>query len=89
MGANYLNYEQSRDELKVEKLSIRRFRLCLFLLSRLKNKKYLNWPAESKKPNFSTRSEKYTAKLTYTPVPFRIKTRNLQRVVVQMLVYCD
>ena len=41
-----------------------------------KKKKYSNWfqPVEQIKPNFSTRSEKYPTKLTYTPVSFR-KTR--------------
>ena len=77
MGEHYLNYDHSRDELNVEKLSTRRSKLCLKFAKRAeKHKKYSKWfkPEKSQTPNISTRSKKYATKLKYTPVPFR-KTR--------------
>ena len=74
MGEHYQNYEQSRNELNVETLAIRRSNLCLkFARKAEKHKKYSKWfhPRKIFKPNFSTRSKKNQAKLKYTPVPFR------------------
>ena len=62
----------TQHKVKVEKLSIRRFKLCLKFARRAeKHKKYSKWfnPMKIAKP--STRSDKVSAKLEYTPVPFR------------------
>ena len=74
MGEQYQNYEHSRIELKVEELSIRRSNLCLkFAKKAEKHKKYSKWfnPSKTVKGKFSLRSNKYSGKLKYTPVPFR------------------
>ena len=71
LGDDYQNYEQATNLLMVEKLSMRRSKLCLkFAKKAEKHRKYSNWfIPEQKTNNIPTRSKK--SRVKYTPVPFR------------------
>ena len=71
LGENYHSYEQARNLLNVDKLSIRRSNLCLkFAKKAEKHAKFSKWFCPDKRlPDVNTRNNKI--KLKYKPVPFK------------------
>ena len=75
MGNSYTNYEAAVSYLESDKLSVRRFKLCLSLALKCeKNLKYQNWFSVSdtdEVPLPNTKSDKSTRQTKYKPVPTR------------------
>ena len=75
MGDAYDTYDGATNILGLEKLSDRRFKLCLnFARKCEKHPKYSNWfhaAEEVLSPSMKTRSDKTLLQTKYKPVPFR------------------
>ena len=74
LGVKYETYENSLEILNTEKLSARRYNLCLKFIKRCESsEKYSSWlkvSEKSKAPNMQTRSSN-NVQTKYKPVPFR------------------
>ena len=75
LGDDYLSYEQASIALGAEKLTDRKYKLCLNFAKRSeKHPKYSHWfnPAEVvAPPNIFTRNGNTVVQTKYTPVPYR------------------
>ena len=74
LGEQYLHYENALHTMNSERLSDRRYKLCLkFAKKSEKHPRYQNWfcPAEDYVPTINTRSDKRDRNTKFKPVPTR------------------